>query len=487
MIMAEDEAWKKIEDTGLINCDFDFSEHSDFIDEICSGTSTLTLAEDKNDNLLENNTVESKSTTSIGEKLKADYMRDHPAILSEQKNETLEEESPNIIVEKSVSDLNASQVVSSIVDDLVNKVEEKQFINYRTGIAYDERMCRYRFHGNHPERPARITFIYQKLVDIGLVEKCKLIEPRHATEEELQTRHSLKHISLIQSIKDKTDDELEKLAMDYDSIYFHPAVTDSSFLSAGCTLALMEEILTGTILNGVAVTRPPGHHALNHCSMGFCHFNNVAIAAMVAIEKYKLKRVLIVDWDVHYGNGTHKMFESDPRVLFYSMHRYDNGAFWPCLKEANFNSVGIGAGEGFNIHVAWNNGEMGDPEYLLAFEKILMPVAKEFDPELVIVSAGFDSGAGDPLGGYKITPQGYAHMTHQLMKLAGGKVFLVLEGGYNLHTISESMAACVLTLLNDSVPSLKSEDEASTSATRSVKSTYNAIRKYWTCFKDKEF
>ena len=159
-----------------------------------------------------------------------------------------------------------------------------------------------------------------------------------------------------------------------------------ALLAAGCTLAVMEEIILGNALNGVAVIRPPGHHALSHCSMGFCHFNNVAIAAMIAIEKYKLNRILIVDWDVHYGNGTHKMFESDPRVLFFSLHRYTY--FWPNLKEGNYDSVGTEEGEGFNIHVAWTTGQMGDAEYLLAFEKILLPVAKEYNPELIIVSCG---------------------------------------------------------------------------------------------------
>ena len=353
----------------------------------------------------------------------------------------------------------------------------------KTGLIYDDRMCNYFCinpeEENHVERPARISYIYNALNENGLASRCKILNSRLASHEEVLLRHDEKHLKVIESLFTKTNEELNIMSYNYDSIYFHPNSTESSFLSAGCTLEVVEQVLKGNILNGVAVVRPPGHHALTHCSMGFCHFNNVAIAAELAVRKYGLKRVLIVDWDIHYGNGIHKMFENDRYVLYFSMHRYDNQRFWPCLAEGNYDSVGKGDGEGFNIHVAWNKSGMNDADYMLAFEHVLLPVAHEYNPELVLVSAGFDSGRGDPLGKCKITPAGYAKMTKELMSLAGGKVVIVLEGGYNLKTLASSMSACLATLLGDPVNVTINSNKSSLSAKLSVAKTLFAIQKYW--------
>lgn len=362
----------------------------------------------------------------------------------------------------------------------VKEEREAQQKSATTALIYDERMQNYwcKSSPDHVERPARIESIFKKLNVEGLASRCMLLTPRFATKEEILLKHTEKHYKTIKSVKNKTLKQLLKLEENYDSIYFHKEVTEASFLSAGCTLEIVEQVLKGNVTNGAAVVRPPGHHALSHCSMGFCHFNNVALAAMLAVIKYNLHRVLIVDWDVHYGNGIHKMFESDPRVLYFSLHRFDNQFFWPCLAEGNYDAIGTGDGTGFNIHVAWNKKGMQDVDYMCAFTHILMPVATEYDPELILVSSGFDSGHGDPLGCCKVSPTGYAHMTKKLMSLANGKVVIVLEGGYNLNTISNSMAACVKTLLGDEVPPLKS-GEASVSAVNSISNTLHAIQPYW--------
>uniref|UniRef100_A0A3B5MT07 Histone deacetylase domain-containing protein n=1 Tax=Xiphophorus couchianus TaxID=32473 RepID=A0A3B5MT07_9TELE len=165
-------------------------------------------------------------------------------------------------------------------------------------------------------------------------------------------------------------------------------------------------------------------------------------------------RVLILDWDVHHGNGTQHMFEDDDSVLYISLHRYDNGTFFPFSEDAASDRVGVAKGAGFNVNVAWSGGRMGDSDYLAAFHHIVMPIAAEFNPGLVLVSAGFDAARGDPLGGYQVTPEGYAHLTHLLMSLAGGRVLIILEGGYNLTSISDSMAMCTSMLLGDAPPSL---------------------------------
>lgn len=358
-------------------------------------------------------------------------------------------------------------------------LDEKSIELNRTGFVYDERMTRYHCIYNHPERPERILFAYEKLLSSGLADKCVRLNSRLATKDEILLKHTESHYELIESLVNEDQQQLEYLSKKFDSIYFHPNVTESALLSAGCTFELVEQILLGNVLNGAAVVRPPGHHAESDYSMGFCHFNNVALAAMLAITKHNVNRILIVDWDIHYGNATHKMFNDDPRVLYFSLHRYQFQQFWPNLVEANYDAVGSGAGEGFNIHVAWNKRGIRDCEYLYAFDNLLVPILKQYDPELILVSCGFDSGQGDPLGGCNVTPAGYAHMTKKLMSFAGGKVALILEGGYNLNTIANSMEACVSTLLGNPPPDVGNE-EPDDSPCLSVANTFLAVSKYWT-------
>lgn len=187
-------------------------------------------------------------------------------------------------------------------------------------------------------------------------------------------------------------------------------------LSCGGLLEVTSAVVHGKATSGVAVIRPPGHHAEPDRVMGFCLYNNVGVAAQVARTQWGVNRVLIVDWDVHHGNGTQEMFYSDPSVLYFSTHRYDSGRFYPGTGSAR--EVGTGAGAGYNINVPWPCGNMGDAEYFAAFSQVLMPVALAFDPDLVIVSAGFDAADGDPLGGCSLTPKGevVCACTHCLLR-----------------------------------------------------------------------
>lgn len=166
--------------------------------------------------------------------------------------------------------------------------------------------------------------------------------------------------------------------------------------------------------------------------MGFCFFNSVAIAAKQLQTKLKLERILIVDWDVHHGNGLQQMFYDDPHVMYISMHRHDDGNFFPGT--GDLHEIGANEATGYNINIAWTgslNPPMGDAEYLAAFRSIVMPMAKEFNPEIVLVASGFDAANGHPapLGGYQVSASCFGYMTKQLMTLANGKIVLALEGG----------------------------------------------------------
>lgn len=331
---------------------------------------------------------------------------------------------------------------------------------HRTGLVYDDRMMLHRTF-DHPERPERIARIYTKHKEHGLVDRCHRIEGREVTEEELLTCHLPAMVDDIKETSKHTARELIDIQDKFNTlrwsrdIYIHPDTFKSASVAAGCCLNLVDAVLTNKVLNAVGIVRPPGHHADSKMVSGFCIFNNVAIASKYAQDKYGVKRILIVDWDVHHGNGTQRIFENDPSVLYISLHRHEDGTFYPPGPEGAADHVGKGKGTGYNVNIGWNTdnrGGMGDAEYLAAFHHVVMPLAYQFNPELVFISAGFDAAKGDPLGGCLVSPEGYGHMTHMLSSLAGGRVITVLEGGYNLHSIAVSMAMCTRVMLGDPCP-----------------------------------
>jgi histone deacetylase 6 len=205
--------------------------------------------------------------------------------------------------------------------------------------------------------------------------------------------------------------------------------------------------------------------------MGFCLFNNVAVAARAAQER-GARRILIVDWDLHHGNGTQTAFWDDRDVLFFSAHQYP---FFPGTGAAD--EVGTGAARGRTINVPWPSG-CGDAEYLAAFDRVLLPIARVFFPDLVLVSAGFDSAQGDPFGSMRVTPAGYAQMTARLRELAGGRLVLALEGGYNLTAISRSTDACLRILLGEDPPAAAAT-EASPLAQRVLDRVLELQSPFW--------
>ncbi|NXE97130.1 HDA10 deacetylase, partial [Menura novaehollandiae] len=329
------------------------------------------------------------------------------------------------------------------------------------------------------EVPERLSSSYEQLKSYHLVERCVHVPAREGSEEEILLVHSSEHLEVAKSTQTMNEEELKRVSENYDAFFFHPSTYRCARLAVGATLQLVDAVMSGKVRNGMALVRPPGHHSQRNAANGFCLFNNVAIAAEYAKLKYGLQRVLIVDWDVHHGQGTQYIFEEDPSVLYFSWHRYEHQEFWPSLKESDYDAVGLGKGKGFNINLPWNKVGMGNSDYLAAFFHVLLPVAFEFDPELVIVSSGYDSGIGDPEGQMNATPEVFAHLTHFLMQLANGNLCVVLEGGYHLKSLAESVCMTVKTLLGDPVPQITGEMAPCLSAVESIQNVRAAHKPCW--------
>ncbi|XP_041965421.1 polyamine deacetylase HDAC10 isoform X1 [Alosa sapidissima] len=357
----------------------------------------------------------------------------------------------------------------------------------KTALIYDEEMTRYKLLWVDPackiEVPERLTASYGALLAKGLSERCVSIPVRQATDEEILLVHSEEYLEAVKQTPHMTLEDLMTFTQQYGDVYFHPNIFHCAKLAIGATLQLVDSVMTEKVRNGIALVRPPGHHSQRSAANGFCVFNNVAIAAHYAKKRYSVKRVLIVDWDVHHGQGVQYCFEEDPSVLYFSWHRFEHQSFWPNLPESDYDNVGKGNGAGFNMNVPWNKVGMTNSDYLSVFFHVLLPVAYEFNPELVLVSAGFDSAIGDPEGHMCATPEIFAHLTHLLMPLAGGRLCTVLEGGYHLTSLAQSVCQTVQSLLGDPAPLLPSVSSPCDSALESLQNVRSAHQPYWTCFK----
>ena len=275
--------------------------------------------------------------------------------------------------------------------------------------------------------------------------------------------------------------ELKVLEAEYDSVYFNQLTFSSALLSAGGAIETCKAVVSRQLKNGIAVIRPPGHHAEFNRPSGFCFFDNVAIAAKVCQIDWPdtCRKILILDWDVHHGNGIQQAFEGDPNVLYISIHVHQDGNFYPMGPYGNHLHCGVGRGLGKNINIPWPSQGMGDADYLYAFQKVVMPVALEFNPDLVIIAAGFDAAQGDHLGGCHVSAAGFGHMTHMLMSLAEGRVVACLEGGYNLQSISKSALAVTRVLMGEP-PDRLSETKPTRGGLETVRMVKHYQSKYWT-------
>ncbi|MBN2438368.1 MAG: histone deacetylase [Deltaproteobacteria bacterium] len=310
-----------------------------------------------------------------------------------------------------------------------------------TGIVKDGR---YLGHGSgfaHPETPERLVSIYEMLDNPDMAWKFVWIDARHATREELERVHRSSYIDFIAHTAGQAMTMLDPDTVATAETY------DTARLAAGGVMNAIDSVVSGETDNAFALVRPPGHHAQAAEAAGFCIFNNIAIGARHALARWGMDRVLIVDWDLHHGNGTADTFYEERQVLYFSTHQFPG---YPGT--GNLAETGKGPGLGYTINVPLRPGA-DDAFYIRVFRELLCPVARAFRPEIILVSAGFDIYIGDPLGEMKVTPEGFACLTRILLDLADecckGRLVLVLEGGYNVLGLTRSVRAVLLELLGE--------------------------------------
>ncbi len=312
----------------------------------------------------------------------------------------------------------------------------------KTAALIRDPLCLEHSNGpGHPESPARLQAIEAMLAGFPLRERLVLLPARDAGFEELARVHTAEYIRRIEATRGR-----EQTVLDPDTSASSGSYA-AALRAAGGVLAAVEAVLDGGYAGAFAAVRPPGHHAEADRAMGFCLFNNVAVAAAFALRERGLKRVLLVDWDVHHGNGSMHSFYDSPEVLYFSVHQYPH---YPGTGSAE--EMGRGAGEGYTVNVPLPGGQ-GDVEYLTVFQDLLQPLGLAYGPELILVSAGFDIHRDDPLADMRVTEAGFAWMTRVLVEVAEaccpGRLVFALEGGYDLAALASGVAAVLRALLGE--------------------------------------
>jgi len=306
------------------------------------------------------------------------------------------------------------------------------------GFHVDARYTEHHTPQGHPERAERIDALVAAAGPIAESGCVMFPSSRSATVEEITRVHTPAHYERMAATAGRP-----YVMLDADT-HTSAHSFETACLAAGAILDMTDAVMDGSLDRGFAAVRPPGHHAERDHAMGFCLFNNIAIAAAHLIEAHGLERVAIVDWDVHHGNGTQHIFESDPRVLFISLHQYP---FYPGTGAVD--ETGSGEGRGKTVNIPLPSG-CDDGDYAAAFETIVVPVAQRFEPQFVLISAGFDAHGRDPLGGMRVTADGFSAMADALVDLAarscGGKLVAVLEGGYSVAALDECTRSVMTSL-----------------------------------------
>lgn len=348
----------------------------------------------------------------------------------------------------------------------------------RVGIVRDQRFLAHRTGVHHVETPQRLAAIYDMLDKNGLQKTLSTVPARFATLEEVSAVHSTAY---IEKILDTAGEPLRYL--DPDTVTSE-RTCEAAFIAAGSVIEAVDAVLTDRLNTVFAFLRPPGHHAERNRQMGFCIFNNVAIAAEHARRVFGLERILVVDWDVHHPNGTQHIFETTPEVLLFSTHRFP---FFPGTGDVN--ETGRGDGQGYTVNVPLSAGRT-DADVVSIYRELFIPVTRAYAPELILVSAGFDIHRDDPIGGMRVSEHGFSRLTDLVLTAADtccrGRAVFVLEGGYDLSAVRKSTKAMLETMQSGlpETPEAKPGREADTcGGVADVIDTVKAtLKPYWKCF-----
>ena len=312
-----------------------------------------------------------------------------------------------------------------------------------TAYCYDPLYLEHDLPG-HPESRGRLERVMASLAGTGLLARMTPIRPLPVDLALLEAVHSPAYVAAVRQIAGRGGGFLDA------DTYLGPRSYDAALLAAGGAVELVRAVVSGRATNGIALVRPPGHHATGGRGMGFCLFNNIAVAARAALDELGLARVLIVDWDVHHGNGTQEIFYGSPQVFFFSIHQYPH---YPGT--GGWNETGAGPGLGYTANVPLPAG-VGDAGIRCIFGEVLEPLAERFRPELVLVSAGYDAHWNDPLAGLRLSLGGYWEMARSVVALAGrlcrSRLVVTLEGGYDLDVLACGVANTCRVLLGDLTP-----------------------------------
>jgi acetoin utilization deacetylase AcuC-like enzyme len=319
----------------------------------------------------------------------------------------------------------------------------KYNVGMATGYLFDPLYLQH-FERGHVEGPERLDAINGALDETGMRDRLVALTPRPLALERLARVHQARYIERVRSVAERGGGGLAGTG---DETYVAPRSYDAALLASGAVVTGVEAVLRGEVTNAFALVRPPGHHAFADHGEGFCLFNNIAIAAAAARADFQIERVLIVDFDVHHGNGTQAIFYRDPGVLYFSTHQwgiYPGTGYW--------DEVGEGAGAGYSVNVPLLPG-WGDAALQRVFDDLLAPITRRFQPQLMLVSAGYDPSWTDQLGSMLVTTQGFFNLTRTLVQLSGavcdGKLVMTLEGGYGLNGLAYGVIASFAAMLGD--------------------------------------
>ncbi|KAJ8923637.1 hypothetical protein NQ315_010217 [Exocentrus adspersus] len=381
--------------------------------------------------------------------------------------------------------------------EAVNKY--KDFEEKKTAYVEQESTGHYCiWDKNYPENPERVACARRRLEALNLIERCERITPKTFPNELFLLKHSKDLFERLEKCSLMSDAELREESSKWDAVFISRETFEDAKLSTQAAVSLTLKVAGNAYKNGFALIRPPGHHAMENAFCGYCFMNNVSISADAAIKEGLAKRVLIVDYDIHHGQGVQQLFYDRDDVLYFSIHRYEHGEFWPNLRESDLDYIGSGRGKGYNVNVPLNKTGLGDSDYLAIVFNLLLPLAYEFNPDLILISAGYDAAIGCPefnpdlimissgydscLGDEKgemlVTPHFYGHLITLLSGLANGKLVVLLEGGYFKESLAEGDVCYPATI--ESNPTV---DPALQKVINSVK---YMLRDYWKCFKTEE-